>query len=179
MNCSAVFDGADVVITCVRVGINSQRITLLQYSINGGATRTGKAEGLSWLPFHIAHSLPFLPYTTYSYICVEDQSWPIWSCWWMEQHHSHCHWREWRIKELHTQIPAKSVWAIYTFTLISASNCLIVVVFVVISTDRQLKRATCNNTPGWHYVSEKLKVHIWQSLYCNTHTQSHTINRLK
>lgn len=41
VTCRAEGSGNDVVVTCTRVG-NSQQITSIRYSINGGTTMTGE-----------------------------------------------------------------------------------------------------------------------------------------
>lgn len=41
VNCSAVPDGDDVAVSCATVG-NSEQISSIRYSINGGTTRTGE-----------------------------------------------------------------------------------------------------------------------------------------
>lgn len=48
VNCSAVPDGDDVVVSCATVG-NSERISSILYSINGGTARRG--EGLMNCPY--------------------------------------------------------------------------------------------------------------------------------
>lgn len=60
MNCSAVFDGGNVVITCLRVE-HSEQIVSIDYSINGGTTRRGEGLRVVKVMVSISQPLPPLP----------------------------------------------------------------------------------------------------------------------